>query len=398
MNISNFSTSLMNGVGISLGGLELATDFLYGNPDYYEPELTEVKATLSNKPSLNSTKRRKNLKPKITKEALLNKYSLVQSDRAQAIHSDDVIDEDDIVTYDEDDFSFDFDDDALDMIESDSTMTEDAPPEVLSEPEEFEDEQSEEANLQLLATLQFMNDNNDEDDSEYDTDEDEEFLDDEDDDLEDLEDELFGDDEDEDSDFEDFEDDTDEDEDDFSDEDFEDEDDDSDEVNDNDTIINESNTETVQKVEEDTPVRDLNQFIESPQPYIEDDDELEIDDDLENEDNDEDDFLDNLDEDDEELEEDLDDEDEEDDDNEDEDIDEDDSEEDDEDDEELEDELFGDDEDEDELESELFLFSTCPGIYRNCFVSKFLPIKRTPLHVCCSSIVFDCCDEFRGYS
>ena len=40
----------MNGMGISLGSLEIATDFLYANTDLYEPELTEVKTTISHKP------------------------------------------------------------------------------------------------------------------------------------------------------------------------------------------------------------------------------------------------------------------------------------------------------------------------------------------------------------
>lgn len=63
-------------MGISLGGLELATDYLFANTDLYEPELTEIKSTISNKPAAQSIKVIKPVKPKLTRENIIERFSI----------------------------------------------------------------------------------------------------------------------------------------------------------------------------------------------------------------------------------------------------------------------------------------------------------------------------------
>lgn len=102
----NFSSSLMSGMGISLGGLELATDYLFANPDIYEPDLTEIKSTLSNKDT-RAIKNIKTVKPKTTKESIINKFSLVHTKSKEIL--DEII-ENSFVTEDMD-FDAEFDTD-----------------------------------------------------------------------------------------------------------------------------------------------------------------------------------------------------------------------------------------------------------------------------------------------
>lgn len=86
----------MNGMGISLGGLELATDYLFANTDLYEPELTEIKSTISNKPAVQNIKVIKPVKPKLTRENIIERFS-IQHTKPVAT-SDEVLDiSDDIV-------------------------------------------------------------------------------------------------------------------------------------------------------------------------------------------------------------------------------------------------------------------------------------------------------------
>ena len=66
----------MNGMGISLGGLELATDYLFANTDLYEPELTEIKSTISNKSAVQNIKVIKPVKPKLTRENIIERFSI----------------------------------------------------------------------------------------------------------------------------------------------------------------------------------------------------------------------------------------------------------------------------------------------------------------------------------
>ena len=102
----NFSSSLMSGMGISLGGLELATDYLFANPDIYEPDLTEIKSTLSNKDT-RAIKNIKTVKPKTTKESIISKFSLVHTKSKEIL--DEII-ENSFVTEDMD-FDAEFDTD-----------------------------------------------------------------------------------------------------------------------------------------------------------------------------------------------------------------------------------------------------------------------------------------------
>lgn len=53
----DLSKSIINTLGISLGGIELATEFLYGETEMFEPELTEVKMVVSNKENISKYKR-----------------------------------------------------------------------------------------------------------------------------------------------------------------------------------------------------------------------------------------------------------------------------------------------------------------------------------------------------
>lgn len=98
---------MMSGMGISLGGLEIATDYLYANPEFYEPDLTEVKATISNKPNKQLKPRVKPVKPKVSRESIISKYSIIQP--KLKVTADEVI-EDDMVVQDDKDFDFSFDD------------------------------------------------------------------------------------------------------------------------------------------------------------------------------------------------------------------------------------------------------------------------------------------------
>lgn len=102
----NFSSSLMSGMGISLGGLEIATDFLFANPEFYEPELTEIKTTISNKPKESIQKNVKTVKPKVNRETIINKFSIIKT--KPVLVSDEVIENSSLVK-DVDDFDFSFD-------------------------------------------------------------------------------------------------------------------------------------------------------------------------------------------------------------------------------------------------------------------------------------------------
>lgn len=71
------TNSLMTGMGISLGNLNLIEDFL-NNPEYFEPELTEIKTTISNKPLGQINKLQKPIRPRITKENIISKFSIIK--------------------------------------------------------------------------------------------------------------------------------------------------------------------------------------------------------------------------------------------------------------------------------------------------------------------------------
>ena len=103
----SFSSGIVSSVGISLGDLEIATDYLFANPEFYEPELTEVKSTISNKNIATIQRISKPIKPKITKEAIINKFSIVPI--GKTITADEVV-ETSAVIVDNSSFDFSFDD------------------------------------------------------------------------------------------------------------------------------------------------------------------------------------------------------------------------------------------------------------------------------------------------
>lgn len=108
----NFSSSVMTGMGISLGSLEIATDFLYANSDMYEPELTEVKATISHKICRPVT-RVKPVRPKTSTQNILNKFTLIPANKQNKTidnSCDEIIDDTVGIVEQSDDFDFSFDD------------------------------------------------------------------------------------------------------------------------------------------------------------------------------------------------------------------------------------------------------------------------------------------------
>lgn len=115
-------------MNLSLGGLEIATDFLYGNSDLYEPDLTEIKHTISNKPIRDIIKTNKKLvKPKLSREAIINKFSLVKEEKDKTKIGDDTIisgeTSEELITDYEDDFDFSFDDIEPQKTENDEAIT-----------------------------------------------------------------------------------------------------------------------------------------------------------------------------------------------------------------------------------------------------------------------------------
>jgi hypothetical protein len=109
----DFSRGIANMTDISLGGVEIATDFL-SNPDLYEPELTEVKAVISKKDPKLIRKGPKPIKPKKTRESIMSKFSLVPHEKVTVQTDEYVVNDLDIEQVNlgvDDDFNFDdFDD------------------------------------------------------------------------------------------------------------------------------------------------------------------------------------------------------------------------------------------------------------------------------------------------
>ena len=105
----NFSSSVMTGMGISLGNLEVVTDYLYANSDMYEPELTEIKTTISHKPCRPSIKV-KPIKPKVSTQSIIKKFSLIPNNTIKNIDNDEVLDATGVSVIQTEDFDFSFDD------------------------------------------------------------------------------------------------------------------------------------------------------------------------------------------------------------------------------------------------------------------------------------------------
>lgn len=120
---SNFSKNLTSSMGISLGGLEVVTDFLFTNPEFYESDLMDVKNNVFGQ---NITKQtyEKPVRPKKTKEAIMHKFSILQY--KPVIQKDEVLESPTLVG-DDADFDFDFSEEpgtALEQIEEDSEILE----------------------------------------------------------------------------------------------------------------------------------------------------------------------------------------------------------------------------------------------------------------------------------
>lgn len=92
---------IMTNGNIRLGDFEMIMDF-FSNPEEYEPDLSEVKIAINDKKPVEIV-RKPVIKPKITREGLINKYSLVNTQKEVA--SDNIL-VDDLVINETDDFDF----------------------------------------------------------------------------------------------------------------------------------------------------------------------------------------------------------------------------------------------------------------------------------------------------
>ena len=174
----NLSSSVMYGMGISLGGLEIATDYIYGNSDMYEPELSEVKAVISNKPMKNKMPNR-NIKPKLSVDNILDKFKLVKNSNEKTLTGDEEIIENGGMVKTEDDFEFSFEDAEFSTCDTDDT--------------EKGNEHSEGEKEEYFEESKEVSDENNIDDTDDDTEENEEdsdFLEEDEDGVESLEDDL----------------------------------------------------------------------------------------------------------------------------------------------------------------------------------------------------------------
>lgn len=109
----NISSSIISGIGISLGGMNTAIDFLYANAEVYEAELNEIKSiTIDADDICIDTETPKNviinkpIKPKISKEGIIKKYSLHILGETKR-DNEEVIDVGFVEDIDDFDFSFD---------------------------------------------------------------------------------------------------------------------------------------------------------------------------------------------------------------------------------------------------------------------------------------------------
>ena len=115
----NFSSSIISGIGISLGGMDTAIDFLYSNAELYESELTEQKPIT---PCINN-KKQKPIKPKLSKDNIISKFSLVEQTDSD---THDTIIESDFVSKSEDDFDYTFEETQNTVEDSKNNITEEA--------------------------------------------------------------------------------------------------------------------------------------------------------------------------------------------------------------------------------------------------------------------------------
>lgn len=92
---------IMTSGNIRLGDFEMIMDF-FSNPEEYEPDLSEVKVAINDKKPVEIV-RKPVIKPKLTREGLINKYSLVSVQKE--IKKDNIL-TDDLVINETDDFDF----------------------------------------------------------------------------------------------------------------------------------------------------------------------------------------------------------------------------------------------------------------------------------------------------
>lgn len=120
---SSFSKNLTSSMGISLGGLEVVTDFLFTNPEFYESDLMDVKNNVFGQ-NVSKQSYEKPVRPKKTKEAIMHKFSILQY--TPVIQTDEVLESPTLVG-DDTDFDFDFTEEkqvAIETIEDDSEILE----------------------------------------------------------------------------------------------------------------------------------------------------------------------------------------------------------------------------------------------------------------------------------
>ena len=87
-NITSLGMSL--NAGVSIGDTSSIFDFM-NNPENFEPELSEIKETLHNKEPKSIQKLidiKSVVKPKTSKQAIVNKYSLVRKSKTVTLNSE----------------------------------------------------------------------------------------------------------------------------------------------------------------------------------------------------------------------------------------------------------------------------------------------------------------------
>ena len=113
--LTNFSSSIISGMGISLGCIDTTIDLLNSDPDLYDTEINEIKKNSLDYESLADIKYIKPLtinrpiKPKLSRESIIKKYKL-QVISNEKHDNEEIIDLE--FTEDTEDFDFSFEDTA----------------------------------------------------------------------------------------------------------------------------------------------------------------------------------------------------------------------------------------------------------------------------------------------
>jgi len=111
--LTNFSSSIISGMGISLGCIDTTIDLLNSDPDLYDTEINEIKKNSLDYESLADIKYIKPLtinrpiKPKLSRESIIKKYKL-QVISNEKHDNEEIIDLE--FTEDTEDFDFSFED------------------------------------------------------------------------------------------------------------------------------------------------------------------------------------------------------------------------------------------------------------------------------------------------